>query len=166
MLGDGDGLSHEQCAALIRVYGTLDHAARAAVERSRELKDLYYSRQYWPEERFERYFWSRAAATLGFNGSEAKQQGSRRGARTLGIPKREFWWIIEKRLEKGERASRKWLASQTRRRQELTYVPRDRLAPLVDWVDAHKESARHASDLRRIPAEFRAGKLGPIPPDA
>jgi hypothetical protein len=161
----GDGLTDEQYAALILEYETLDRAAYVAIERSQELKDVYRSRHRWPEERFGRYFWPRVATVLGF-GSDGEQQGSRRGAKTLGIPEREFWWILEKRLEKGERASRKWLARETGRREELTYVPRDRLASLIDWVDAHKESAHQALALRRIPPEFRAGKLGPIPPNA
>src|SRR5262245_19100033 len=102
----------------MREYGMLDHAARAAIRCSEELKDLYYSRHYWDRERFERYFWPRVAATLGFNGADSEQRGPRRGAKRLGIPEREFWWIVEKRHEKGERASRKWLAGETGRREE------------------------------------------------
>jgi hypothetical protein len=81
-----------------------------------------------------------------------------------GIPKRETLWIIERRLEDPQLASRKWLADQTREREDLTYVPRDRLAPLVDWIDEHPEAARSAVRLRRTPPSFSAGPLGPIPP--
>jgi hypothetical protein len=90
----------------------------------------------------------------------------KRGAKELGIPEAELWWIIERRLENGSRASRKWLALETKRRENLTYVPRDRLTPLVDWIDLHPDAARQAAALRRIPPEFRAGQLGPIPPRA
>jgi hypothetical protein len=96
----------------------------------------------------------------------AGSSGPERGAPELGIPDRELWWIIERRLEKGERASRKWLARETKRRSDLDYVPRDRLTPLVDWIDEHPEGARRALSLRIIPSEFRAGKLGPVPPGA
>ncbi len=87
----------------------------------------------------------------------------KRGAKELGIPERELWWIIEHRLENSDR-SRKWLARETKRRADLTYVPRDRLSPLVTWIDLHPDAARRAATLREIPPEFRAGKLGPIPP--
>jgi hypothetical protein len=96
----------------------------------------------------------------------AEPATERRGAKELGIPEVELWWIIERRLEMGSRASRKWLADETKRRQELTYVPRDRLSPLVDWIDGHPDAARPAARLRRIPSEFRAGTLGPLPPGA
>jgi hypothetical protein len=109
-----------------------------------------------PHERYEALFWNLVW--------EAHVQPARRGAKTLGVPERELWWIIERRLELGEDASREWLALQTKNRAEFEYVPRPRLSPLVDWIDAHKEAARSALRLRRIPSEFRAGKLGWVAP--
>jgi hypothetical protein len=91
--------------------------------------------------------------------------GSTRGAKEKGIPDRELWWIIRRRLEKGDRVSREGLALETKQRSDLEYVPRTRLSPLVDWVDAHKERAREALRLREIPSEFRAGTLGRVPPE-
>jgi hypothetical protein len=73
----------------------------------------------------------------------AVPEGERRGAKELGIPESALWWIIERRLENGSRASRQWLADETKRREEYSYVPRDRLSPLVDWIDLHPEAARH-----------------------
>jgi hypothetical protein len=86
-----------------------------------------------------------------------------RGPKELGIPERELWWIIERRLENGHTHSCAWLARQTKEREDLDYVPRDRLTPLVDWVDSHREAAERAARLGVIPSEFRAGKLGPVP---
>jgi hypothetical protein len=88
----------------------------------------------------------------------------RRGPKELGIPERELWWIIDRWLENSHAHSRKWLAGETDRRDGLDYVPRTRLSPLIDWCEDHEEAARRAARLRVIPAEFRAGKLGPIPP--
>jgi hypothetical protein len=89
---------------------------------------------------------------------------ARRGAKELGIPEREMWWIIERWLENSHAHSRESLAQETKRRQDLEYVPRPRLSPLVDWMERHREAAERAARLHEIPAEFRAGKLGPVPP--
>jgi hypothetical protein len=95
-----------------------------------------------------------------------KTDDERRGPKELGIPERELWWIIDRRLENPGAHSRKWLAQETERREGLDYVPRDRLSPLVDWIDLHPQAAERAARLRVIPPEFRAGTLGPIPPGA
>jgi hypothetical protein len=92
------------------------------------------------------------------------RSSERRGPKQKGIPKREFFWIIERRLENSATHSREWLAQQTKERSNLEYVPRDRLSPLVDWIDLHPEAAERSARLRVIPSEFPAGTLGPIPP--
>lgn len=151
-------------------YGSLESAVAEAKARpgyGEELRRIG-TQQIWaslgrsdesPNE-LDSLFMSVVVAAL------ADDEPAKRGAKELGIPTGVLWWIVERRLENSSRASRKWLAAETERRSDLEYVPRDRLSPLVDWIDTHPERARSALSLRRIPSEFRAGKLGPIPPKA
>lgn len=167
-------LTAEQILALKERFGSMHAAAVAALQDElfadefgsigaelMTLRDgsLTFALSF---EHHEEFFWRLVWATHQGRGNLA----AKRGAKELGIPEREFWWILERRLENGGKASRKWLALQTKERQDLTYVPRDRLSPFVDWIDAHPEAAREMRSLRRIPPEFRAGERGPIPPSA
>jgi hypothetical protein len=151
---------------LIEHYGSIDAAVAEAKTRpgyDEELRRIGAQQLYGDESRqseLSSHYMSVVVAAL------VDDEPAKRGAKKLGIPTDELWWILERRLENGERASRNWLAAETKRRQDLAYVPRDRLAPLVVWIDMHPERARQALSLRRIPPEFRAGKLGPVPPEA
>lgn len=141
-------------------------------EAKRQLAIEYFGDQGHPQPpQGQRTKWHITGYTREFGrlprlDGEDAAAATKRGARELGIPERELFWILERRLENGQRASRKWLALETKTRSELEYVPRDRLSPFVDWIDAHPDRAGRMRSLRRIPSEFRAGKLGPIPPSS
>lgn len=158
-------LNHEQWFELVRLFGpddTANKAINAARKLDPEIAELESLRNSFDAEGYARLLWPRVLRALGIIGESGK--GEKPGPKELGIPERELWWIIDRRLENGSRASRKWLALETDRREDLTYVPRDRLTPLVDWIDEHPEAARRAAALREIPPGFRAGLIGPVPP--
>jgi hypothetical protein len=167
------GLTTGQIRELKERFGSLHDAAVAALQDSPFAEELAATGArlttalrsgrvtfFPPSEQYEELFWKLVWLT---HERGAKRE---RGAPELGIPDKELLWIIERRLENGDRASREWLAMETKRRTDLEYVPRPRLSPLVDWIDAHPEAARRALSLRTIPSEFRAGKLGRVPPSA
>lgn len=105
-----------------------------------------------------------AAPTSEVEQADLNGEDAKRGAKEKGIPKRELFWILERRLENGDKASGRWLEAETARRADLTRIPRDRLAPFVDWINTHPERARTMLDRREIPLEFRATRDGWAPP--
>jgi len=76
------------------------------------------------------------------------------------MPAKTFWKIFELGMahaeSDNETPSLRSIAETTKRREDLEYVPRDRVTPIVDWIATNRHRARGYWERREIPPPFRA----------
>jgi hypothetical protein len=76
------------------------------------------------------------------------------------MPITTFWAIYEMGMAHAtsddETPSLRAITETTRRREDLEYIPRDRVTPIVDWIAANRRRARGYWERREIPPQFRA----------
>ena len=82
------------------------------------------------------------------------------GRKPQTMPAKTFWKIFELGMahaeSDNETPSLSSIAETTKRREDLEYVPRDRVTPIVDWIATNRHRARGYWERREIPPPFRA----------